>query len=408
MSDTAVVRTSVIVVSRHRAAALARCLTGLAQLDHFDFEVIVVADPEGLAATEDLAVKRVAFDAPNISAARNAGLRQAAAPVVAFIDDDAVPEPTWLCRLTAPFADPRVAAAGGFVRGRNGISFQWQASSCDRMGQTSPLMVDETAPSLHAPTAGQAIRTEGTNCAFRRDTILQLGGFDPSFQFYLDETDLNMRLAAEGHLTAIVPGAQVHHGFAASARRAVDRAPTDLHQIGASMAVFWRKYAPARADLEAASATLIARQRNRLLRYMIDGALEPQDVAPILATLQAGLKEGRARPLPDLAPLMSDTTAFLPFPAGPRPRRIIAGRVWQAWRKRRAAARAAARGDLVTLLLFGPSIRRHRHWFHPQGYWEQNGGLWGRAGRQYPFFRPFGFRARVRHEASRIADLRNP
>ena len=44
MSDTAVVRTSVIVVSRHRAAALTRCLTGLAQLDHPDFEVIVVAD----------------------------------------------------------------------------------------------------------------------------------------------------------------------------------------------------------------------------------------------------------------------------------------------------------------------------------------------------------------------------
>ena len=36
---------SVIIVSRHRAAALTRCLTGLAQQDHASFEMIVVADP---------------------------------------------------------------------------------------------------------------------------------------------------------------------------------------------------------------------------------------------------------------------------------------------------------------------------------------------------------------------------
>ncbi|MCB2152739.1 MAG: glycosyltransferase, partial [Rhodobacteraceae bacterium] len=60
--------------------------------------------------------------------ARNLGLAAAAGEIVAFIDDDAVPEPRWLARLTAPFADPGIAAAGGFVVGRNGISFQWRAS----------------------------------------------------------------------------------------------------------------------------------------------------------------------------------------------------------------------------------------------------------------------------------------
>ncbi|MES2906736.1 MAG: RNA polymerase factor sigma-54, partial [Pseudomonadota bacterium] len=43
-----------------------------------------------------------------------------------------------------------------------------------------------------------------------------MGGFDPAFRFYLDETDLNLRLAATGAMTAIVPVAQVHHGFAES------------------------------------------------------------------------------------------------------------------------------------------------------------------------------------------------
>lgn len=406
MSDPAA-RTSVIVVSRHRPDALARLLTALGQLDHPDFEVIVVADPAGIAVCAGRPVKTVAFDAANISAARNAGLAQAAAPIVAFIDDDAVPEPTWLTRLTAPFADPRVVAAGGFVRGRNGISFQWKASWTDVWGYHHPLEVDETAPSLHIPGA-RVVRTEGTNSAFRRDVLLRLGGFDPAFRFYLDETDLNMRLAAEGGLTAIVPEAQVHHGFAASARRSVDRAPTDLSEIGASSMLFWRKYAPGGPDFTEARARLLAAQRARLLGYMVGGGLEPQEIAGLLRSLEAGLAEGAARPLTPLAPIAPSGAAFLPFPAGPRPCRTIAGRVWQAWRRRPAAARAAARGEIVTLLLFGPSVRRHRLWFHPDGYWEQNGGLWGRAEREEPRFQPVSFAARVARERARVARFRCP
>ena len=132
---------SVIVVSRHRAAALGRCLMALAQQDHPQIEVIVVADPEGLAAAKatGLALKRVLFDEANISAARNLGLAAAAAPVVAFIDDDAVAEPTWISRLCAAFADPQVVAATGFVRGRNGISYQWKACEVDAFGFDHPL-----------------------------------------------------------------------------------------------------------------------------------------------------------------------------------------------------------------------------------------------------------------------------
>ena len=62
---------SVVIVSRHRPALLRRCLTGLSQQDHPDLEVIVVADPDGLAATAGFAVKAVAFDQANISVARS-------------------------------------------------------------------------------------------------------------------------------------------------------------------------------------------------------------------------------------------------------------------------------------------------------------------------------------------------
>jgi GT2 family glycosyltransferase len=64
--------------------------------------------------------------------------------------------------------------------------------------------------------AGFVVKTEGTNCAFRRDVLAGLGGFDPAFRYFLDETDVNLRLAEAGARTVIVPRALVHHGSAAS------------------------------------------------------------------------------------------------------------------------------------------------------------------------------------------------
>ncbi|MGB8623151.1 MAG: glycosyltransferase family 2 protein, partial [Paracoccaceae bacterium] len=216
-------RVSVVVVSRDRPGPLSRCLTALTQLDYAPFEVIVAADDAGLAAVAALgladAVKSVRVEAPGISAARNAGVAIAAGDVVAFIDDDAVAEPTWLTHLATPFAESGVEAAGGYVRGRNGISFQWRARSVNRQAVHADLPPADSTPRLLPPPPDGAIRTEGTNMAFRRETLAAMGGFDTGFRFFLDETDLNMRLAGAGALTAVVPLAQVHHGFAPSPRR---------------------------------------------------------------------------------------------------------------------------------------------------------------------------------------------
>ena len=48
-----------------------------------------------------------------LSGARNTGIAASIAANVAFLDDDAIPEPTWLAELLAPLAEESVAVVGG-------------------------------------------------------------------------------------------------------------------------------------------------------------------------------------------------------------------------------------------------------------------------------------------------------
>jgi O-antigen biosynthesis protein len=396
------VRVSVVIVSRHRPALLRRCLLGLSQQDLPGFEVVVVADPAGIAAAQGFAVKTVGFDEPNISAARNLGIAQAGGEVVAFIDDDAVPEPTWLSRLTAPFADPAVTAATGFIRGRNGISFQWKAAWVDCEGNDIPLAVDGVT--LLPSTPAKAVKTQGTNCAFRRETLAGAGGFDPAFRFFHDETDLNLRLAGQG-LTAIVPDAQVHHGFAEGPHRRADRVPKSLHEIAASTAVFLRRHGGGATDQHLTA--LIDRERRRALGHMVAGRIEPRDVTRLLATLHAGWADGKARALTDLTPMAAAKSEFLPFDGpGPRHGLVLWGWRHQAPALNAKAQAAVAQGRIATLFLFTPDARPHWQGFGADGVWRQTGGLFGQAERTEAPFRLWHPDARVEHEIARLWRLR--
>ncbi|MDU8927853.1 glycosyltransferase [Alisedimentitalea sp. MJ-SS2] len=400
---------SIVVVSRDRPQSLIWCLTGIDGLDYPSFEVVVVACPAGCRAVQSAGyenrVKLIAFDEANISAARNLGIASAAGEVVAFIDDDAVPEPTWLRHLTAPFADCSVAAVGGYVRGRNGISFQWRARQVDCGGEPSPIQVDGEAWCKPAPAEGYAIKTEGTNMAAQRDVLAALGGFDPGFHFFLDETDLNLRLHRAGQVTAIAPLAQVHHAYAASSRRASNRAVTDLSQIGASAMYFLRKHCPV-DERQARLNRILRDQQMRVFDQVKSRMIHKSDVGPLIKGLQAGVAEGQTRNLVPLVPLPSPQGGFLPFHPARKGGTVLSGRVWQARRLRREAAERAAGGENVSLFLFGPSTRYHWVKFKDDGYWEQIGGLWGRGERAGPIFQPTGFARRLRREVERVADLR--
>ncbi|MFQ6550938.1 glycosyltransferase family 2 protein [Aestuariibius insulae] len=400
---------SVIVVSRERPDALRLCLTGLEQLIYPAFEVVVVTDQAGVEAIESMGwtdrIKVIPFDEANIAAARNRGIAASAGEIVAFIDDDAVPEPYWLAHLTDPFDSPTISAAGGFVRGRNGISYQWQARDIGPDGVSAPIILAGSDPVILEPTPGHGIKTEGCNMAYRRVMISDLGGFDPAYHFFLDESDLNLRLGALNALTAIVPLAEVHHGYRQSARRRSDRTPLDLFEIAASQAVFLNRHQPG-LDPAPRRAQFRAEQKARIDRALVSGALEPRDVRRLMRSFDAGWQAGLERPLLPLSPILQDATSFRPLKRKASTGTSIAFAGRRHGKLSPKAKTAVEEGHIVTVYVMKPTMRPHKLRFTSEGYWLQTGGLFGRVKRSGPRLILKSRKKRAKQEVDRVAEVR--
>jgi GT2 family glycosyltransferase len=395
---------SVIVVSHGRLHWLNRCLTALRQLDYPSFEIVVVADTASLQHADTTGLKTAGFDTPNISAARNLGLRHAAGAICAFLDDDAVPEPLWLSHITQAFEKTGADAVVGYVRGRNGISFQSRIATVDAEAETHEEPVDGDAPFVPVLKPGRALKLVGTNMAFRRSALEALGGFDEAFRYYLDDTDISLRLAQAGKCAAVAPLAEVHHAFASSGRRTAMRAPTDLFDIGRSSALYFRRHGtPKLDDLK---TRMTARERARLVRHMVLGNCEPRDIHRLLSTLNAGWVAGLGEDLPILNHVLARDQDFSPVQPIPSGHIILSSRLVKRHRMLKSAAEQSQSGHRVSLFSFSLTPIRHHVRYSDTGFWVQTGGQFGRSKRQTKRFRWCRFASRIKEEIERVAKVR--
>lgn len=218
-ADAPKVSLSVVINTDNRLDYLKRTLAGLRYSTHPDFEVCVVTGPTPDGTCEYLAglegeIKVAHCPERILSMSRNIGIAMAAGDVVCFIDDDAVPEPEWLTDLARAYRDEEVGAAGGFVYDNTGVQFQARYVTTNRLGY--PTNWCEAAPHLNFPYALDYPHLLGTNCSFRRSALLEIGGFDEEYEYFLDETDVCCRINDAGYLIVQLANAFVHHKYAPS------------------------------------------------------------------------------------------------------------------------------------------------------------------------------------------------
>ncbi len=196
-------RISVIVCTYNGHHTLRDTLRGLSRLEYPDYEVILVDDGsrDGIA---DIArghnVCLVRTHNQGLSAARNTGLAAATGEIVAYIDDDAWPDPHWLHYLAETFRTTGCAAAGGPNLPPPGDGWIAQCVANAPGGPVHVLLSDREAE--HVP---------GCNMAFVRERLLEIGGFDPRFRNAGDDVDVCWRIQDRGWSLAFSPAAVVWH-----------------------------------------------------------------------------------------------------------------------------------------------------------------------------------------------------
>ncbi len=249
-------RVSVVVNTINRADSLQRTLQSLTQLDYPEFEVVVVVGPTQDATMSVVgvygdAIKVGRCDTANLSSSRNVGICMASGDLVAFIDDDAVPDPQWLRDLVPVFDDPEVAAAGGPVYDDRGVLYALYSLG-DVHGDVV-VWKEGVNPSrvLAAPSSSLIVYPIGTNAVFRRSAVVEIGGFDEEFEYYLDETDVCRRLIDRGWVVEARNDGVVYHDFKPGAMRSDDGVARNFYPVLKNRLYFALRHALPRLGLAA-------------------------------------------------------------------------------------------------------------------------------------------------------------
>ena len=215
-----VIRASVVVPTRDRAGLLEGCLRGLADqvTTGYEFEVVVVDNASCDATAVCVERFRPALSnlhyvfepTPGASRARNAGVSKACGEIVAFIDDDAVPDRGWIDALVGGYCRrPEVAAVCGPTR----LLFAqprpaWLHTDLETWFSALDL---GTVPRLLEPNECPW----SVNASVRREIAVAVGGFPTdigpgSRGGYNEDVDFFERVRRTGPI-AYEPAARVGH-----------------------------------------------------------------------------------------------------------------------------------------------------------------------------------------------------
>jgi glycosyltransferase involved in cell wall biosynthesis len=214
---------SVIICTRNRSNDLQRCLHSLFQQSCLPAEVIVVDN-----APSDDSTRRVVQQfqeviyhkepRPGLSIARNAGLRIASFPIIAFTDDDVMLHPLWLGYVMESFTASHVGAMTGLVLAsslntdsQQLFEKQWSFNGgyCDKLFDSDYFNKNlVTGPRVWDIGAG-------ANMAFHRSALDAAGYFDERLGAGAagcsEDSEMWYRILAKGFAIHYNPRAAVFH-----------------------------------------------------------------------------------------------------------------------------------------------------------------------------------------------------
>jgi GT2 family glycosyltransferase len=220
---------SVVIPTYKRPQLLVRCLEALAgqTISRENYEVIVVSDGRDEITEQELKNRKVIDKGFRFlqmpfkkgpAAARNFGWRQARAPLIAFTDDDTIPDKDWLKFFLQSYkGEKRIAYSGRIIVPVSAVPTDYEIN-------TAGL---ETAAFVTA------------NCCCTMASLQEVNGFDERFSMaWREDSDLHFKLLLRG-----IPIVQLLHAIVV---HPVRRAPWGIsikeQKKGMFNALLYKKY----------------------------------------------------------------------------------------------------------------------------------------------------------------------
>ncbi|OFW15064.1 MAG: hypothetical protein A3F70_14335 [Acidobacteria bacterium RIFCSPLOWO2_12_FULL_67_14] len=219
---------SVVVVTWNGRSFVEPCLEALASQRGVAFETILVDNASSDGTAELVRQKfpdvRLIVLPENLGFAggNNAGVRAAAGEFVAFLNNDAVPDPDWLRALRSG-----IDVGSRFLLATSQIVYMHDPAVIDSAGDGvfrwgGAFKRHHGAPASAAGGSREVFSACGAACLIARSVFQELGGFDEDFFASHEDADLSYRARLRGYRCRYVAEARVrHHGSATLGRSSV-------------------------------------------------------------------------------------------------------------------------------------------------------------------------------------------
>ncbi len=213
---------TVVICTRNRPEHLNQCLAAVSQLRYSHFEVLVVdnapADEQAHIVAKRWNAGYVVESAVGLSRARNRGAAHARTDFIAYLDDDAAPDPYWLLALADAFSQDAaiMGVAGRTCAPTFADERQFYCELIQGAGdRAQPRVYDRSTPEWFDLSNFGGIGA-GMNMAFRRSAFQRWPGFDPRLGrgAVVDGSEENyafFSLLDRGYRIAYAPDALVLH-----------------------------------------------------------------------------------------------------------------------------------------------------------------------------------------------------
>ncbi|MCU1352426.1 MAG: pgaC 1 [Acidimicrobiales bacterium] len=338
---------AVVVATRDRADALARCLDSLLVSTHRPARIVVVDNAPSDDATERMIAERYAANATihyvrepeaGLARAHNAALPHITESIVAFTDDDVLVDTEWLERMVRGFGvTDDVACVTGLIFPAELTSReQWWVELYSGFSKGLERRIFDTGrhrsdDALFPFTAGTL--GSGANMAFTTAHLAEVGGFDPLLGAGTralggDDLAAFYRVVTSGHRLVYEPAAVVFHHH----RRDFPALRRQVYGYGAGLTAYLTGVVVARPG----AALSMARRMSGGIRRVVGSqsplaARRPADYPRELVRRERiGMLTGPGRYLRSRwehrhDPVVRPSAVLAPRPPSPPPARTVAG-----------------------------------------------------------------------------------